>query len=76
MESKTLTKTVELTSSSALERSALALDEALKIAKLTNDAKIALEAANGWIALAVLLDPETDQETKSRIGFYHDNETG
>ena len=66
-----------LDTAEALARAASTLDEALKIAKVTNDGKVALEAANGWLIIAALLDPDTSAETKQRIGFYHDgDETG
>lgn len=75
MESKVLTAK-QLDTALALAKAGTALDEALKIAKIQSDAKSALETANGWIALAVLLDPEVDEDTKIKVGFHHDSETG
>lgn len=65
---------VPLDTTFAITRAAMYLDEAMQMARDIKSPEAAVEVVNAWLAIAVLLDEEDDDELpkrKHKTGFHH-----
>lgn len=65
---------VPLDTTFAITRAAMYLDEAMQMARDIKSPEAAVEVVNAWLAIAVLLDEDDDDDQpvrKHKTGFHH-----